>query len=220
MRRVPASRRIAARGQTLRHVSELSQWNAGPSWPSINSVRIASSVSRRSSRGAQKIESPLSYPDLEASSPTSPIPPLESHHGRQSTARTPPGSGDLQLWQARELLGTKVSEPVHASDSASACEPIARARRDRAEIRTEMSAGVPPSPSSSACPTGRNNTAHRAHPRAFPACRLKASGARALWLQDDQDVVTGAASDLRCAPRDLFGAPRLNLGISRKMSRP
>ena len=140
-------------------------WPSGmrrPSWPSMSSVRIASRLSRRSSR-RRTTRSKRRWPChiCEPSSPTRPI----------RTARmTSPGVRPTRAAASRFTATCSWGRPVSCSARRSAMPSTPRispsacpARRDSSsrsgpKMRTDRSAGVPPRPSSIRMPSGVVNS--------------------------------------------------------------
>ena len=209
MRRVPASRRMAA-GPNVCVTS--ASWPSGifrPSWPSMSSVRIASKLSRRSSR-SRTTRSNRRCPSqiCDCSSPTRPT----------RTARiTSPGARPTRAVASRFTAICNCGSPVscsarkirdarrHRESSSSACS----ARRDSSsrsgpKIRTDRSAGVPPRPSSIRMPSGVVN--RTAIPGMPSSCsRMSASIASrsrersGLRTTSTSETVCGIGSSVRSA---------------------
>ena len=183
------------RAKRLRHVSELSQRNA----------RAVVAIDQQRANGVERVpaivpkahhevEAPLSDPDLRRLLADETDPHRSNHIARrQSDARCRlPVHGDLQLRQSRELLGTKVSEPVDASDERLG---LLGQSRELVEIRAEDPNGdVGRRPAEPFVDPHAERRREQDRDTGHPFQLLAHVGlevleaARAVWLQDDQDV--------------------------------
>ena len=113
MRRVPASRRIAAGPNVWVMSASCPSGMRVPSWPSIRSVRIASKrVAPVVAKPHDQVEAPLPDPDLRVLLADEADPDRSNHVARrQADARRRLAiDGDLQLRQAGELLRAQVGD--------------------------------------------------------------------------------------------------------------
>ncbi len=177
------------------------------SWPSIRSVRMAS-IERRSSRSF-RIRSNRRWPIQisEASSPTSAV----------RTARTmSPGASPTRAAASLLMAICNWGRPVSCSARRSVSprtSRIARSARSASraswsrsgpKMRTDTSAGVPPSPSSMRMPSGvvnRTATPGRGSSRSRMSASIASSGrARAdRSTTSTSETVCGMGSSVRSA---------------------
>ncbi len=226
MRRVPASRRMAA-GPNVCVMS--ASWPSGirvPSCPSMSNVRMASNVARRSSRSRTTRSNRRCPCQIwDGSSPTSPM---------RTALMTSPGARPTRDAASRFTAICSWGNPVSCSARRSAMPSTPRIRssacpasresssRSGPKMRTDRSAGVPPNPSSMRIPSGVVNST------ATPGCpsrRSRMSDSIASRLRDrsgrsttsTSDSVCGIGSSVRSA-RPVRRTTSSTSGTSRKMS--